>query len=264
MTGIRYKAEKDYMDVIISAIKHHPRSLQTRIGPSEMGCPCDRKIAYRLMHTVGGHGSGQINWKATVGTAVHAQLADWFDTDNQLGQAILGGRVDGYNTQRWMTEQRLVVGKTEHAGTITGSADLYDRVTCTVYDHKIVGPTQLKSYKANGPSEQYRVQAHLYGRGYARLGYQVSRVMIAFLPRDGALQDAYIWSEPWDEKIAEKSLDRLDQIAEKCDRLGRDAVNEMKTAPIFCISCPFYKDGSTCAADGCPGDPHMTKPYYKR
>ena len=46
-----------------------PRSLQRAIGPSELGDPCDRKLAYRIA------GIEPVNfgdpWPAIVGTSIH-------------------------------------------------------------------------------------------------------------------------------------------------------------------------------------------------
>ena len=62
-------AQQAVYGMIRHAIAHHPRSLQKRIGPSEVGTPCDRRIGYKLLgHTENERGDA---WKPTVGTAVH-------------------------------------------------------------------------------------------------------------------------------------------------------------------------------------------------
>lgn len=234
----------EYLRVIETTIANHPRSLQKAIGPSEVGQACARRLGYQLL----GHPERpqQPNWKATIGTAVHSWLEHAFDHDN-LAWAQQHGR------ERWLVETRVTVGSTPTLGDITGSCDLYDTATGVVFDHKVVGPAQLKHYKADGPSPQYRTQAHLYGRGWVLAGWPVTHVCICFLPRNGDLADAYQWHEPWSEQIALDGLTRLDTIAATCALLGDKAPALLPTADVFCVNCPFYKAGSTDPAVGCPG-----------
>jgi len=216
-----------YMAQITEAITNHPRSLQKQIGPSEVGMDCLRRLAYKLLDHE--ERPQAPNWKATVGTAVHAWLEDVF------------------------TETRVDVGEVPGIGHITGSCDLYDRVTGTVLDHKCVGPAQLKKYRANGPSQQYRTQAHLYGRGWGRAGMRATHVAICFLPRNGDLRDAYLWHEPYNEQIAVDGLNRLAGIQALIGLQGDDALSLIPTADQYCFNCPFYRSGSTDLSAGCPG-----------
>jgi hypothetical protein len=231
-----------YMSQITEAITNHPRSLQKAIGPSEVGMDCLRRLAYKLLDHE--ERPQAPNWKATVGTAVHSWLEDVFTADPEIQASGL---------QRWCTETRVDVGEVPGIGHITGSCDLYDRVTGTVLDHKCVGPAQLKKYRANGPSQQYRTQAHLYGRGWVRAGMRATHVAICFLPRNGDLRDAYLWHEPYDEQIAVDGLNRLAGIQALIQMQGDQALPLIPTADQYCFNCPFYKAGSSDLADGCPG-----------
>lgn len=230
----------DYLGVIEDAITNHPRSLQKRIGPSEIAHPCARRIGYKLAGTPEGN-VGDIAWLPTIGTGVHTWLEDAFTEANRDREI------------RWLTEARVSVGEILGAD-ITGSCDLYDRATATVIDHKIVGPSTLKKYRSKGPGDQYRGQIHLYGRGYTRRGLPVDRVMIAFLPRNSALSDAYLWHEPYDEQIALDALQRVEGIALTVQALGAAAPAALPTADAYCQRCPWYRAGTTDLAAGCPGD----------
>ena len=198
------KTETDYLAAIQTHTLGHERSQQTRIGPSEIGTPCDRKIGYKLL---GYPEPARVNWKAQIGTWGHAGLEQVFFEDNQRGIPSLG-------SERWLTENRVSVGVIPHLGyELTGSCDLYDRATGTVIDHKFVGPTQLKAYRSNGPGAQYRVQAHTYGYGWELAGYPVTHVAISFLARQGELEDRFFWHEPFDALVAQEALSRLSGIA---------------------------------------------------
>jgi hypothetical protein len=219
------------------AITRHPRSQQTRIGPSELGTPCTRCLAFKL---AGVPEQRDPAWLPTVGTAVHAWLADTFTQANR-----------GLDVARWLVEMTVDVGDVDGTA-ITGSSDLFDRVTATVIDHKVVGPTTLKTAKA-GPSAVYRTQLHLYGRGFTRRGLPVDQVAIWYVPRNAVtLDQAVFWSEPYDESVALAALARADALAKAIRLVGVDqVVAGMSTTP-GCYSCPGFPraDGTRAQVPG--------------
>jgi hypothetical protein len=243
----------EYLQTITEAITNQPRSQQVHIGPSEIGHACSRRIGYKLL----GHPEQEKppNWKATIGTGAHMWLETAFDGYNLTHAPDLDGQ------ERFYIETKVSVGDVNGAE-ILGSCDLYDRITNTVVDHKTVGPTQLATYKRKGPSEQYRIQAHLYGRGWQRAGLNVTTVMIAFLPRNGELADAYIWHEPYNEQVAVDALQRLAGISLTTNALGAAALPLLPTADAWCTHCPFFLANSDNPERGCPGDPasNVNKP----
>lgn len=215
MTGHANVLRRDVTAVIAGAIRQQPRTLQTSIGPSQIGNPCTRAI----LHTLNGDADprkGEAAWRPAVGTAIHAQLERWFAaTDDHT---------------RYLVEQRVEIG--HHAGqAIGGTCDLYDLDTNTVLDWKTASAARLKSYRANGPSDTYRIQAHLYGLGILRtLGHVPQHVAVAWLPRDGDLRDMHVWTEPWNPQIALDALDRLDRLHAELHLIGLDAaLNEHPT-----------------------------------
>ncbi|OIU88634.1 hypothetical protein [Microbacterium sp. AR7-10] len=218
MTGV----EDLYLGVINAGITAHPRSLQKRIGPSELGKPCDRWMLRKLA----GEEEPQRGpaWKPAIGTAMHDQLERWFDAANRGGGDVA-------NTE-WVTEWQVTVGRIGDTP-ITGHSDLYHVPTGTVIDHKVVGAKQLAKYRLHGPSQQYRVQAHLYGKGFTDDGGwgPCRAVAIAFLPRDGELHQAYFWSEPHDPHLALDALGRANRLWALLQVVGLDAA--LRTAP-FC------------------------------
>lgn len=233
----------ELMWVIKSAIWAHPRSQQTDIGPSEIGSPCTRRLGY---HAAGVEPSNLADapWLPTIGTAVHAWLEQAFQRINLVIP-------DG---PRFLLEHKVPTG--EAAGqAVTGQCDVYDTATTTVIDWKIVGAKALKEYKTDGPGDQYRAQAHLYGRGWTRRGKPVTDVMIAFLPRNGELRDAHFWTEPYDEQIAVRALTRYDAVHSLVTTGGANAIPLLPTADAHCAYCPWYVPAVTTLTEACPGHP---------
>jgi hypothetical protein len=245
----------DLTQIFTSAIVNHPRSLQTRIGPSELGHPCDRRLSYKLDNAPEVNTGRGLAWKPTIGTAMHT----W--SEETLARHLVKDDNTGKFGPRFLLEQRVSVGEVDGVD-ITGNTDVYDRLTATAGDYKYVGGTKLRGYKAGGPSPEYRVQGHLYGRGLERLGYPVKSVAIWFLPRDQEFKQNYMWSEPYDEQVALAALSRADRIAKLTNAAGTSALPLLKTSPdVNCTYCPWFKPGSKDLSGGCPGDPvAMSRP----
>jgi hypothetical protein len=237
----------DLLEVIRWAEDNRPRSLQRTIGPSSVGTPCERRLALELLGAPR-HNVTADKWAATVGTAVHAWLAEAFTADNNR-------RVQAGQPPRWLVEQPVTV----RTG-LSGSTDLYDLHTHTVIDWKVLGKTSLDDKRrADDPGQQYRWQAHLYGMGWARAGLPVRDVAIVALPKSGILRDTWRWRRPYDPQVAEQALARMDAVLTGMDvaesvgaldafvgLLGRDTTN--------CRYCPFYTPNRELgASNGCAG-----------
>ncbi|MGK9222041.1 MULTISPECIES: hypothetical protein [unclassified Microbacterium] len=233
--------EDHLFSVVRAAISAHPRSLQKRIGPSEIGKPCDRWMLRKLAGVEEPERGPA--WKPAIGTAMHAQLEEWFDAANRGG-----GDVE--NTE-WVTEWEVNVGRIGDTD-ITGHSDLFHVPTGTVIDWKVVGARQLAKYRLHGPSEQYRVQAHLYGRGFTNDGGwgPCREVAIAFLPRDGELHQAYFWHEPFNPHLALEALARANRLWALLQVVGLDAA--LATKPLCDDQwCSFCKaDRAVLRAEG--------------
>lgn len=231
----------EVLDVIADALANSPRSRQAAIGPSELGTPCVRRLAYRLA-AVPKVNDSRVAWKPAVGTAVHAFVEDIFIAANA-----------GNPRARWLVETRVDVGQVAGA-TITGSADLYDLVTGTVIDLKVVGTASLRAKRAaNHPGDQYRAQLHLYGRGFARRGLPVTSVAILAVPQNGELTERWWWTEPYDEQVALATLARADSAAALVTAGGAAAAAALPTADAWCSYCPWHLPAATDHTEACPG-----------
>lgn len=242
-----FEALVDELDqIIVNAINNQPRSLQKRIGPSEMCTPCDLRKGYKLAGIPQVNTEDRVAWKPWLGTQAHEGLACILETANALFPPAPNG------DPRFLVEWRVDIGQVGGED-IDGQCDLW--ADATVIDWKFVGGEQLRKYKRNGPGEQYRGQAHLYGHGWRRKGYPVDTVAVYFMPRDQEFKQRHCWSEPYDEQIALDAIAKNDGIAKLVGALGPAALPLLQTGDAYCQYCPWFKPGSTNVASGCAGHP---------
>ncbi|MFD8117026.1 hypothetical protein [Streptomyces microflavus] len=223
-------------------VHRQERSQQTTLGPSEIGSPCDRRLAMSLlrMPRVNPGGDG---WASFVGTCVHVGLAEMF------AWADAG-------SGRYAVESRLTY---DNPHVPKGTADLIDRTLFMVDDHKLMGKWSRNKLKAKGPSPTYRVQGHTYGLFARARGERIEHIAIIGWPRDeSSLDDLYVWTEPYNPGIALKALARVDDIAaavlptpEDADR--RDVPASPYDLPMDssdCKYCPFFMPGAKQSGGG--------------
>lgn len=231
---------RTFIEAILWADANRGRSLQRTIGPSELGNPCMRRLAYSLAQTEPANLT-QDTWFPIIGTAVHAWLADAMN-DYQI--RVLGR--DPLRDPRWIIEQQVFTG---HPLCPSGHGDLYDVDFETNVDWKIVGPTTLKKVRTVGISDEYRVQAHTYGKGWRRAGRDVRDVMVVFLPRNAPLTMTHVWTERFDESIADAALKRLEAID-----YARTLVPTPKLPTAdHCDWCPYFRRHQPSDMSGCAG-----------
>jgi hypothetical protein len=200
-----------YMDAVADSIVNQPRSLQKRIGPSEIGMQCNVALLHKLAGSDEPKRTNEYPWKPTVGTAVHDYLERAFE---RIGR-------QGLFPGRYLTERKVTVGEVGGMA-ITGSTDLFDTVEMAVIDHKILGKSSKTKYQRSGVTPQYRIQAHTYGKGWEDAGIKPELVVVACLPRDGELSDAWFWSEPYDRQVAEDALAHLNELHDELTMFGLD------------------------------------------
>ena len=229
------------IETVKYAAAHAPRSLQTEAGPSELGTPCVRRLAYRAIDHAPKPNKDTDPWASIIGTATHAWMAETYAAENtRLGR------------ERYLIEQRIFL-----PGGISGCSDLYDRDEHRNNDWKITGLDRIKQYRKNGPGQQYQWQAHLYGLGMQLAGESPEHVAITFLPRGGRIDGLHVWSEPYNPQIAVQALKRYKAIRQFHITLdpethpGRWTL--LPTADAYCTYCPWFLPGSADLSQGCPG-----------
>ena len=217
------------------------RSRQKAIGLSEIGDPCPRKLAYKILDWNQTNASTD-PWASIQGTAIHSWLADAFE------------RFNDKSNPRFLIEFRVKV--TDDLG---GTCDLFDITDGVVIDHKCMGATSMKARKKDGMTHQQRVQINCYGLGAEKLGHEVKKVAIACYPLGGRLDGLHTIVEDYDKQIALDAIERLDgikmlvwQLDVEANPAGWDLI---PAVPGYgCIYCPFYLPGSKDLSQGCPGE----------
>lgn len=192
------------------------RSQQKLIGPSEIGLDCDRCLAKKLLQIPM---TRETAWLPAIGRAVH----NWLERELKKCGDDCG----------WMSERKVPIGIIGDR-LIKGTADAFKNGV--VLDFKVVGETTLKKVKSKGASSVYRGQAHSYGRGFELEGYEVTHVMVLYLPRNSpTLANAEKHIEPYSREIAAQVLERAHAI-----------YNTVTTDPSALIRLPRATDCYDC------------------
>ena len=223
------------------------RGAQTTLGPSEIGTPCDRRLAMTLLGVPAVNPGGD-GWASFVGTCGHVGMGEVY-------------KFADAGTGRYAVEFPVLLGI---PSVPRGTSDLLDRRDGTILDWKFMGAYSLKKFKLEGPSETYRVQAHTYGLGAKLAGEVVRNVAIVGLPRAGSsLDDMHVWTEKFDPKVGQAALDRVQRIAAEVEKSNTEAgldvqVHSMRRAKRFptadaCRYCPFHLKNDKEMVRGCPG-----------
>ncbi|MFM5968486.1 MAG: hypothetical protein ACKOQ8_05575 [Micrococcales bacterium] len=201
------------------------RSLQQSIGISEIGSDCRKCVARKL---AGRPKKPEGSWFPFIGTAVHASLEDGF-----------ARWPDDYHL-----EERLHVfdyKSLKLAGSCDMGAYSVDGEHFIVNDWKVVGEKKIKEAAKGKVSDQYRIQAMLYGYGWEQLGKKVSHVSITFLPRDLDLQHAEVVMLRYDRNVATDALEAAVNLIDSAEIVGWDKVIEKQPKASFCWDCKKYE-----------------------
>lgn len=234
-----------------------PRTVQTDIGPSEIGDPCDARVLRRALGMRGG--ATPDPWASFVGTAVHIQLARVFEAVNvQLRR------------ERFLLERRVHM-----TDTMSGSTDLADVIEWTeavtegppgsgvvdIYDHKVLGTDSFRSTKAEklSPDSKYGVQIDSYALGWRNAGFEVRTVNLALWPRSGFLDGLLIIERKPDYDNAAAAIERVATLVEQAeiskateyDEPWQDGGTIATTPGKGCGFCPFYAPNLPLGREHC-------------
>ena len=202
------------------------RSKQTQIGISEVGMDCKKCVARKLAQV---YRKPDGSWYPFIGTAVHDALEKGF-------------------AERWPDEYQLENRLHVHSYKgleLGGSCDMAalvdDGKGVIVNDWKVVGKQGVTDAAKGKIKDQYRVQAQLYGYGWAQQGYNVSHVALSFLPREGKLSEAVVVLMRYDQSVALTGLAQLESMIDAAELVGWEKVIDKAPKASFCFSCRVYE-----------------------
>ncbi len=180
---------------------------------------------------------GSSNWSAQVGSAIHGYLADVFR------------RIEGYEV-----EQKVTI-----RGNLTGTVDLYDINNGIVIDWKTTSPAQMDRKRKDGGSFQYQTQIQLYGYGKAQTQAKVNQVALVYLPTSGSIDDMHVELYDYDESVALRALERMDNIYTLLSQIDVENNPQMwamipSVANRLCNYCPYFQPFSKDLSKGCNGE----------
>lgn len=203
------------INALTAVDKARPRSLQTAIGVSSLG-GCRRKVWLQLQNTPETNPTSSL--AAIMGTAIHAAIEKAFEGADNI----------------------LIEHRVELDGLPPATIDFFDEAAGEVVDWK----TTKKSGLAYFPSTQQRWQVQVYGYLMAKSGFQVNRVSLVAIARDGDEDDVKVHTEPFDEAVALEALAWLEDVKNRTEAPAPE-----KDAASFCKKyCGFY--GSACTGIG--------------
>ena len=166
------------------------RSVQTQVGPSEIG-GCARKVWYRL-NSQPVTNDNELKLAAIMGTAIHGAIEEAITELDPKG------------------EKYWVETEVEY-GDMKAHIDLFIPETGAVVDWKTSKMKNLSYF----PSTQQRWQVQLYGYLLEKSGKaKVKTVNLVAIARDGDERDVKVHTEPYDEAIAIQALGWLALVKE--------------------------------------------------
>lgn len=241
ITPYDLELREELVEIIQWADQNSDRSRQVKIGASEIGMDCSRRLAYRIAGIPSLH-RRMDGWPAIVGTSIHS----WVEKAvNRYMEA------HGRGGSQWQTELTVLPDPM-----VGGHTDLYR--PGLVLDWKFPSTDNLKKLTKDGWSQQYRVQLHTYGKGHIDAGRPVERVGLIAVARQGSLKTFYCKTEPYDPAIAQWGIDRVYGIGGFLIEHENDPERFEKipaTPSRLCGYCPWWrKDMMSGASEkGCPG-----------
>lgn len=202
------------------------RSKQIQLGISEVGMECRKCVARKLAKV---YRKPEGSWYPFIGTAVHDALERGF-------------------TERWPDEYHLENRLHVHSykglelgGSCDMAAIIEDGDNVIVNDWKVVGKTGISDAMKGKVKHQYRVQAQLYGYGWAQKGFGVTHVALSFLPREDKLENAVVALMRYDQSLALSALAELESMIDAAELVGWEKVIDKAPKANFCFSCRVYE-----------------------
>ncbi len=191
------------------------RDEQVKIGPSDMGNPCARCIAFKMAGTPIPDRETLFGWN---GTSMHLHLEHRIEAIQRRLEITQGIAYAKQFFEGALTEVRVPICEIPGYGMIDGSIDLLTKTL--VVDWKSISVAKLNKWKAELAKgkvpdglQKHVSQVTMYIGAARRLGYNVETGVLAFLPRDATTPDDY-WTYPvrYSEANEQQTVARVTNI----------------------------------------------------
>ena len=196
---------------LVQADNARARSEQVEIGASSIG-GC-RAQAWHIINQTPKTNERTEKLAAIFGTAIHSAIQE----------ALLSFDVFG--------DDFLLEGEFKTAE-LKGHCDFYSRENRLVADWKTTTLKWLQKF----PTRQQKIQVNLYGYLLRSNGYDVERVALVGIPRDGKMSDIVKWEDNYSQELVDEGLNWLAEV-----KAMPTAPLPERPARIFCASyCSYY------------------------
>ena len=211
--------------MLVGALAGHDaqrdRSQQVDIGPSSIG-DCKRRVFMALTNAPKVNPTDSL--AAIMGTFIHAGIAEAIKREDPFGD-------------NFMIEQKFAIEG------LRGHIDLYIKDRKQVVDWKTTKAKSLRYF----PSEQQRMQVQMYGYLLKQNGYEVEKVSLVAIARDGGFNDVREHTEDYDPEMAQAGLKWIEEIKQAAEK---NEVPAPEKDVYFCRSFCSYYDAT--GVNGCP------------
>ena len=211
--------------MLVGALAGHDaqrdRSQQVDIGPSSIG-DCKRRVFMALTNAPKVNPTDSL--AAIMGTFIHAGIAEAIKREDPFGD-------------NFMIEQEFAIEG------LRGHIDLYIKDRKQVVDWKTTKAKSLRYF----PSEQQRMQVQMYGYLLKQNGYEVEKVSLVVIARDGGFNDVREHTEDYDPEMAQAGLKWIEEIKQAAEK---NEVPAPEKDVYFCRSFCSYYDAT--GVNGCP------------
>jgi hypothetical protein len=206
--------KQELIDALIAYDNNRARSQQTAIGVSQLG-GCRRQVWHKLQGDQGTNPT--LRLASILGTAIHSQIEKVMAND------------------KVMIEHRV-----EIEGYPPATIDYFNPETGEVVDWKTITLKNVDYFV----SKQKRWQVQTYGYLMHLAGFDVKKVTLVGIPRDGTEKDIVVYSEDFDPSVAEQAFAWLREI----ESLTEAPAPEREPVSFCARYCEFY--GSLCGGKG--------------
>ena len=214
----------DIVNILKTALvendNNRSRSQQRELGASSVyGCS---RQAWEIINQRPKCNTNTEKLAAIIGTSIHETISNSLAQNNPFDDFLI--------EQEFSTPE------------LKGHIDLFIKSTKTVVDWKTITKKKISTF----PSIQQTMQVQLYGYLLEANGYEVEKVCLVGICRDGTMKDTIVYEEKYDAKMAQQGLDWIKRIKEMTEPPAgeRDV--------FFCQNyCEFYNPNAETEGVGC-------------